>query len=147
MTPDVNLLVAAFRKDHAHHTSARRWLAAELAGGSKGGGSGLPLRLLPPAVAGFLRLVTNPKVFAQPDSIEHALGFIDAILATPGVEMAAAGEEWPLLRKLCLAGKLRGNAIPDAWLAALVLQNGEHMVTFDKGMKKLLRNDRVTVLA
>ena len=26
MTPDVNVLVAAFRPDHPHHTPARAWL-------------------------------------------------------------------------------------------------------------------------
>ena len=107
----------------------------------------MPLRLLAPAVAGFLRLVTNPRVFAQPDAIEHALGFIDSLLATPGVELAAVGEEWPIFRQLCVAGKPSGNAIPDVWLAAMTLQLGERMVTFDKGMRKLLRPDRLTVLA
>jgi len=29
----------------------------------------------------------------------------------------------------------------------MVLRLGERMVTFDKGMKKLLRRDRLTVLA
>jgi len=143
MTPDLNVLVAAFRKDHPHHSTARQCLAGELAASR----AGLPLRLLAPVVAGFLRLVTNPKVFADPDSIDQAVAFIDTLLKAPGVEIAAVGEEWPLFRQLCIHGRLAGNAIPDAWLAAMVLRLGERMVTFDKGMKKLLRHDRLTVLA
>ena len=37
--------------------------------------------------AGFLRLVTNVKVFPDPSPIKDALAFIDALLAVPGVEM------------------------------------------------------------
>ncbi|MSQ89308.1 MAG: PIN domain-containing protein [Betaproteobacteria bacterium] len=142
MTPDINVLVAAFRKDHPHHTTARQCLTDELAAGSAGS-----LLLLAPVVAGFLRLVTNPKVFADPDSIDRAVAFIDTLLKAPGVEIAAVSEEWPLFRELCMHGRLAGNTIPDAWLAAMVLRLGERMVTFDKGMKKLLRPERLTVLA
>ena len=143
MTPDVNVLVAAFRSDHAHHKPARQWLAESVTRGSPA----MPLRLLPPVVAGFLRLVTNPKVFAQPDPIAHAMAFVDALLASPAVELAVVGEEWPHLRQLCLDQKLQGNAIPDACLAAAVVHLGEHLVTFDTGFKRLLRREQFTLLA
>lgn len=142
MTPDVNVLVAAFRADHAHHRPARQWLTDAITGGSPA----MPLRLLPPVVASFLRLVTNPKVFAQPDPIAHAMAFVDALLASPAVEMAVVGEEWPHFRKLCLDEKLQGNAIPDAWLAAAVAHLGDHLVTFDAGFKRLLRREQLTLL-
>ena len=143
MTPDVNVLVAAFRKDHQHHASAKQCLDDAMMA-SLGGST---LMLLPPVITGFLRLVTNPKIFLVPDTIENAIGFVDALAGAPGVEVAVVGEEWPLLRQLGVQGKLQGNAIPDAWVAAIVLQLGEHLVTFDRGMKKLLRHDRLTVLS
>jgi hypothetical protein len=143
MTPDVNILVAAFRKDHSHHVVARRWLTATLRDGRPGN----PLRLLPSVIAGFLRLVTNPRVFAQADPVEHAVAFIDALIDAPNVEMVAVGEEWPQFRQLCLDGNLQGNAIPDAWLAATVLRTGGHLVTFDADFKKLLRREQLTLLA
>lgn len=143
MTPDINILVAAFREDHLHHGPARQWLVDAI----RHGHAGMPVRLLPLVVAGFLRLVTNPKVFAQPDSVEHAVAFVDVLLESPLVEMAASSEEWPQLRQLCLGGSLRGNAIPDAWLAATVARLGEHLVTFDAGFKKLLRREQLTLLA
>ena len=142
MTPDVNVLVAAFRRDHAHHLAAKSWLAESLAGS----GPGAPLRLLPPVVAGFLRIVTNTRVFVQADNIENAVAFIDALLGAPDVEITVVGEEWPHLRRLCLDGKLAGNAVPDAWLAAAVVQLGEHLVTFDAGLRKLLKRAQVTLL-
>ena len=143
MTPDINILVAAFRRDHMHHQPARNWLVDAI----KRDHAGMPVRLLPLVVAGFLRLVTNPKVFAQPDPVEQAVAFVDALLDSPHVQLAASGEEWPQLRQLCLDGSLRGNAIPDAWLAATVLRLGEHLVTFDAGFKGLLRREQVTLLA
>ena len=143
MTPDVNILVAAFRKDHAHHAPARQWLTKALSNGV----AAMQVQLFPPVVAGFLRLVTNPKVFANPDAIAEALAFIDALLKFPGVNMGRAGEEWPQFCQLCLDEKLRGNAIPDAWLAAAITQQGRHLVTFDADFKKLLRRDQLTLLA
>lgn len=74
------------------------------------------------------------------------MAFLDALLAAPGVEMPALGTEWPILRQLCVEQKLTANAIPDAWLAAAVIQLGEHLVTFDADFKKLLRHTQVTVL-
>jgi predicted nucleic acid-binding protein len=93
-----------------------------------------------------LRLVTNPKIFVHPTPVENAVGFVDALLAVPGVEMPTLGSEWPMLRQLCIAKKLAANDIPDAWLAAAVIRLGEHLVTFDTDFKRLLSRTQVTVL-
>ena len=74
------------------------------------------------------------------------MGFLDALLAVPGVEMPSLGAEWPMLRQLCIAKNLSANDIPDAWLAAAVIQLGEHLVTFDADFKTLLRRTQLTVL-
>jgi toxin-antitoxin system PIN domain toxin len=143
MTPDVNVLVAASRSDHPHHKSAYAWLNEAVAACA----NGATLKLIPMVTASFLRLVTNSKIFVQPTPIDAALAFSDALLAVPGVEMPALGSEWPLLRQLCSEKKLAANDIPDAWLAATVVQLGEHLVTFDADFKKLLRRTQVTVLS
>lgn len=143
MTPDVNVLVAASRVDHPHHTVAYACLDEALAACPDGG----TLRLMPMVVASFLRLVTHPKIFVEPTPINEAVAFVDALLAVPGVEMPALGSEWPLLRELCMETTLAANDIPDAWLAAAVSQVGEHLVTFDSDFKRLLRRTQVTVLS
>ncbi len=142
MTPDVNLLVAAFRADHPHHGAARNWFAATLAASAAGG----RFTLFPMVVASFLRLTTSPRIFTAPTPITAAIAFADALIASPGVELAALGREWPVMRQLCLDKQLRGNALPDAWLAASVVQHGEHLVTFDADFRKLLRRSQLTVL-
>lgn len=142
MTPDVNVLVAASRRDHPHHTVARTWLEGVLAAAE----SRTAVTLMPMVLASVLRLVTSPKIFVQPTPIADAIDFIDAILATPGVRLAPMGPEWPKLRQLCLDSQLGGNAIPDAWLAAAVDHLGEHLVSFDRDFRKLLGRARFTLL-
>jgi toxin-antitoxin system PIN domain toxin len=143
MTPDINVLVAASRADHPHHATAREWLDAAIAACETGG----YIAVLPMVAAGFLRLVTNIRVFPDPSPIEKALGFMDALLAIPGVEMADSGREWQMLRRICLEGKLTGNAIPDAWIAATVKSVNGHLVTFDRGFTRLLAKSELTVLS
>lgn len=143
MTPDVNVLVAASRTDHPHHAVARDWLEAAVSG-SMGGAS---LTLMPMVLASFLRLVTSPKIFQLPTPIEDAVAFIDALLAAPGVRLAAMGPEWPRLRQLCLDKRLGGNDMPDAWLSAAVVHAGEHLASFDRDFRKLLARGQFTLLA
>ena len=97
-------------------------------------------------LASFLRLVTSPKIFKRPTSIEEAIGFVDALLMLPGVQLAELGPEWRRLRALCLDKDLSGNEVPDAWLVAAVAQRGEHLVSFDRDFKKLLGRGQFTLL-
>jgi hypothetical protein len=142
MTPDVNVLVAAFRADHPHHRPAYAALSEALAACAAGG----VLRLMPMATASFLRLVTHPKIFVEPAPVEAATDFLDALLAVPGVEMPALGGEWPIFRQLCAEHRLAANAIPDAWLAAAVIHFGEHLLTFDADFRRLLQRSQLSVL-
>ena len=143
MTPDVNVLVAASRADHPHHAVARHWLENALGAA----GDTMPLTLMPMVVASFLRLVTSPRIFMQPTPIDNAVAFVDALLASPGVDLASLGPEWPKMRQLCLDKTLSGNDLPDAWLAAAVVQRGEHLVSFDRDFRKLLARGQFTLLA
>lgn len=143
MIPDVNILVAASRSDHPQHKIAYACIEQAVQACAEGAS----LKLMPFVVASFLRLVTNVKIFVHPTPIADAVGFVDALLAIPGVEMPALGVEWPIFRQLCLTKKLAANAIPDAWLAASVVHLGEHLVSFDTDFKKLLGRTQVTVLS
>jgi hypothetical protein len=143
MTPDVNVLVAASRSDHPHHASARAWLETAVTQASKGAA----LTLQPMVIASFLRLVTHSRVFRHPTPTIEALRFVDALLSAPGVNCAELGEEWPELRKLCVDRALAANDVPDAWLAAAALHQGEHVVSFDVDLKRLLPRGRFTLLA
>lgn len=142
MAPDVNVLVAASRSDHPHHRQALAWIRQAISAGDAGDS----VEILPMVAAGFLRLVTHPKVFVKPTPIREAIAFVDALLAAPGVEMPELGREWTAFRQLCRDGKLIGNDIPDAWIAAAVKANGSHLVTFDRGFARLLSKNQLTIL-
>ena len=143
MTPDVNVLVAASRADHPHHTVARPWLEEAVSASA----AGAAFTLMPMVLASFLRLVTSPKIFRLATPIDDAMAFVDALLAAPGVQLAALGPEWAKLRQLCLDKQLGANDMPDAWLAAAVLHLGEHLVSFDRDFRKLLGRGQFTLLA
>lgn len=143
MTPDVNVMVAASRTDHPHHAVARGWLEEALNASS----AGASFTLMPMVLASFLRLVTSPKIFRLPTPIDDAIAFVDALLASPGVQLAPLGPEWPALRQLCLDKQLGGNDLPDAWLAAAVSHLGEHLVSFDRDFRRLLARGRFTLLS
>lgn len=142
MTPDVNILVAASRQDHPHHAPARAWLEDALTNSAQG----RSLAILPMVASGFLRLVTHPKVFIEPTPINAAIAFLRAVLDSKGVALLTLGNEWLAFERICTQFNLRGNAIPDAWIAAAAQSHHLHLVTFDKGFRKLLKPSMVTVL-
>jgi hypothetical protein len=142
MMPDVNVLVAASRSDHPHHGAARTWLQQALADANQGA----TFKLQRMVVASFLRLVTHPKIFVQPTPVSEALRFIDALLAAPGVQCPERGAEWPVLRRLCIDQTFAANAIPDAWLAAAAIHQGEPVASFDSDFSRLLPRGQFALL-
>jgi toxin-antitoxin system PIN domain toxin len=143
MTSDVNVLVAASRQDHPHYAQALRWLQEALAIRADGGRS---LAILPIVGSGFVRLVTHPKVFVEPTPIAAALKSLRSVLNSPGASLLSEGNKWPVFERLCEKLGLTSNAIPDAWIAAAVQNHHLHLVTFDKGFRKLLKPSTVTLL-
>jgi uncharacterized protein len=150
VTPDVNLLVAAFRAEHVHHGIAKKWLieATEQPGVQPNsiGSAAKPLFLMPVVMASFLRLVTNPRVFENPSQISQAIDFLDDLFAYPGVATLPSTNAWPTLRQMSLEKKLIGNAIPDAFIAAQVLQSNEILATFDRDYQNLLPAEQLQLL-
>jgi toxin-antitoxin system PIN domain toxin len=134
MTPDVNVLVAASRSDNPHHPVAIRWLDEALDACALGQG----LALLPMVTAGFLRLVTHPRVFVEPTPLAAAQEFLAAVLAVDGVALLPLSGEWPLLEPLCRQHQLVGNASSAGWIAAAVLARRQVLVTFDRDFLPLL---------
>lgn len=142
MLPDVNLLVAAFRKDHAQHKVAADWLNQTLTTASDG-----QLLLLPIGViSSFLRLVTQTKIFPTPTPIERAVDFIDWLLEDSKVNLIDVGSEWKNMRTLVIKKQLSANQIPAAQLAALSITLSEPFVTFDKGFRHLLPPSLLVIL-
>ncbi len=144
MTPDVNVLVAAYRSDHPHHALAREWLDEAVVQAASGR---CTLMLLGTVVAGFVRVTTNPRVFQEVDPLQDLTDFIDSLLSCAGVHFQPQGAAWPLLRALCLEQQVSSNLVTDAWIAATVMQLNETLCTFDRDFQKLLPTDRLQLLS
>jgi toxin-antitoxin system PIN domain toxin len=130
LVADVNLLIDAFRSDTPRHVAVRRWLERAM-------GAGEPI-LVPGVVAsGFLRVVTNRRVFAEPDDVEDALAFMDALFAASSVRRIEPGPgHWQIFASLCRRAHASGDRVPDAWLAALALEHRATLVTADRGFAR-----------
>ncbi|MFM7698196.1 MAG: TA system VapC family ribonuclease toxin [Limnohabitans sp.] len=143
MTPDVNVLVSAYRPDHPHHLYARLWLEETVRLAANGRSS---LVLLGMVVAGFIRITTHPQIFREIDPMQDVSDFIESLLSYPGVQFQAHSATWPHLQQLCLTQRVRGNLVSDAWIAATVMQSGETLCTFDRDFTRLLPNNHLNLL-
>jgi predicted nucleic acid-binding protein len=139
---DVNVLVVASRSVHPLHHPALTWMADALDACARG----TRQRLLPMVTAGFLQMVTDPRVFLEPTPLAAAQEFLGAVLAAEGVELLTLGSEWPLLDPLCRQHQLVGYALRDGWIAAAALARRECLATFDRDVLRLLPPRRLLLL-
>jgi hypothetical protein len=69
--PDVDMLLYAHVSGFAEHAKARRWWEGLLNGDTE-------VAIAAPALFGFIRLATSPRVFNRPFSIGDVLGRVEA---------------------------------------------------------------------
>ena len=126
LAPDVNVLVYAFREELPEHEACRRWLEAAVQADSAYG-------LFDLVVSGFLRVVTHPRVFKTPASLDAALDFADVLRTRPNcVLVQPGGRHWSIFERLCRESRAKGNLVADAYLAALAIESGCEWVTTDR---------------
>jgi len=115
--PDVNLLLYAHITAFPEHARARRWWEGLLNGRRDVG-------VAAPALFGFVRLATNPRVLDRPLAVADALSHVEEWLARAHVHFVQPGPRhleiaFGLLR---LAGAA-ANLTTDAQLAALAIEH------------------------
>ncbi len=127
---DVNVLVYAHREDLPQHERYSAWLAEEIE-------SGVSYALCDASLTGFIRIVTNGRIFDQPTPLQVAFEAVENLREQPGaVHLSPGARHWPLFTDLCSAVGARGNDIPDAYLAALAIESGSELVTADRGFER-----------
>ncbi len=123
---DVNVLVYAHREEAQQHARYREWLEVVVNSDAAYGLSDLVL-------SGFLRVVTHPRVFKEPTPLEVALTFIREVRDRPNCVHVMPGERhWEIFTRLCREADVKGNVVPDAYLAALAIESGAEWVTTDR---------------
>lgn len=120
------MLVYAYREDLPRHAEFRAWLEDVL-------NSPRPYAVSDEVLAGFLRVVTHPRVFKTRSDLDSALAFAQMVRDQPNAVQVAPGQwHWGLFVDLCDAVEARGNLVPDAFLAALAIETGSELVTTDR---------------
>ena len=115
---DANLLIDAHVSSFSQHERAREWLDTQLNGTA-------PVGLPWPTLLAFLRIVTNARVFEQPESMENAWRQVIAWLQCETTWIPAPGDQHAeILGQMVKAPGVQGNLVPDAHLAALAIEHG-----------------------
>ena len=128
--PDVNVLVSAVHRQALHHAQARPWLESAFEGPE-------PVALAWTALIGFIRISTRRGIFEQPLPVEVALGVVDQWLQHPAAVVVAPGRRHaPLLSSLLLGAGTAGNLTTDAHLAAIAIEHGAILASFDRDFQR-----------
>lgn len=127
---DANLLVYAYVRSYGQHEAAHTWLEEQL--------TTLPRVGLPWAsLLAFVRLVTNPRLFSEPESIGGAWAQVEAWLDAEAVWTPEPTNRHRQVLGSCLQPPgLRANDVPDAHLAALAIEHGLKLASSDSGFAR-----------
>jgi toxin-antitoxin system PIN domain toxin len=127
---DANILVyASNASDPAHEQS--RSLIERLAAGPD------LVYLFWPTIMGYLRIVTHPGILPHPLPVGEATRSVGELLRRPHVRSPGEGDGFWDIYAATAATNDRGNAIPDAHLAALMRQYGVRILyTRDRSFRR-----------
>jgi hypothetical protein len=124
--PDVNVLIGAANTASPEHACARAWLEAAF---DEPAGVGLAWL----ALLGFVRISTRQGILAKPLSVENALLTIHDWIAVPRARIIHPSDRHEsILAELLMAVGTAGNLTSDAHLAALAIEHGATLVSFDR---------------
>lgn len=123
--PDVNVLIAAFRDDASDHSICKPWLDRVIATHSRFG-------IAPLALSAVVRITTNPRSYKLPSAVAEAWAFCDHLLSQPHCQIVEPGERhWDIFKRLCIDADIKGPRVTDAWYAALAIEHGCSLISFD----------------
>ncbi len=127
--PDVNVLLYAVNSAAPQHARAHAALSEAFVQG--------PLALAWPVLSGFLRLATRSGIFPRPLAVGKALGIVQVWLQHPSAIVVHPGADHVgVLGRLLLAAGQGGPLVSDAHLAALAIEQGAHLITFDRNFER-----------
>jgi toxin-antitoxin system PIN domain toxin len=123
---DTNLLVYAYVPESEHHPTARRWLEQTL---TEDEAVGLTWH----SVLGFVRIVTDARIFRVPLPLSRAVAVVDEWLQQQAVEIVLpTPRHWTALREMLLSGQAQAALASDAHVAAIAREHGAVIYTTDR---------------
>lgn len=137
---DTNILVYAHREELPRHGAARARLTALAENAA-------PWAIPVFCLGEFIRVVTHPRLFDPPHSIDEACGALERVLESPSLRILTPGDRfWTLLADAVREAGATGNLVFDAQLAALCRENGvSALLTEDRDLDRFpgLRTERL----
>lgn len=122
---DANLLLYARSREAPQHEAARAWLDGQLSGRSR---VGLPWESL----LAFVRLISNPRIFARPETIAAAWAQVEDWLSAPPAWIPLPTDRHRDVLAQLLPAVDRAELVPDAHLAALAIEHGLQLASADR---------------
>lgn len=127
---DTNILVYAHRPEAERHQEYLAWVTGMVNGAE-------PYAVSDLAITGMVRVVTNPRIYKQPSSLDEALAFATEVREQPHAHVVAPGTKfWAIFTDLCRHARARANLVPDAYLAALAIEHGCELVSTDTDFRR-----------
>lgn len=122
---DANLLVYAHAREMPHHEAANSWLDEALNTAPR---VGLPW----PSLLAFVRLMTNPRVFAHPVPVAAAWSQVEAWLNLSSVWIPQpTASHRQIIGSLLRGPASQSKLVMDAHLAALAIEHGLELCSSD----------------
>jgi uncharacterized protein len=129
-TPDVNVLLYAVNVDSPQHEAARTWLEGAFVEAS---GVGFCWAVL----VGFVRLSTRGGILREPLTLDESLDLMNRWLDHPAARLLAPTERHAAVLSALLLGRGRGgNVVSDAHIAAIAIEHGAELGTFDRDFER-----------
>ena len=123
---DANVLLYAVDTASTHHEQSRSWLDTSLKGAEAVGLAWI-------ALLAFIRIGTNPAILPTPMTVDEATAQVEAWLGAPAAVVAQpTARHGGLLRGLLRDSGTAGNLTTDAHLAALSIEHGADLVSYDR---------------
>ncbi len=117
---DSNLLIYAHRRDSEFNDRAYDCIASLAEGRARWA---IPW----PCVHEYYAIVTHPRIYDPPSTVDEAIDQLDAWLDSPSVVLLAEPDSyWPELKRMLRAGRVAGPLVHDARIAALFRAHGAH---------------------
>ena len=118
------------RTPPADHSEYADWIT-RLATGSE------PFALSGLVLSGFVRIVTNPRIFAPPSTLDESFAFISSLVERPTARIIGPGHDHlDMFERLFRASGATGKLVADAQRAAIAIEHGCTMVSTDSDFSR-----------